>query len=82
MVASSETEEDRLSALLATGHANGLEGLRLIDRAAIRAREPHVEGVRAIEVPSTGISSRAKSLLRPMHGSQRILGTYRHAGES
>lgn len=55
VVASSETEEDRLSALLATGHANGLEGLRLIDRAAIRAREPHVEGVRAIEVPSTGI---------------------------
>jgi glycerol-3-phosphate dehydrogenase len=55
VVASSDSEESRLLALLETGRANGLEGLRLIDRAAIRAREPHVEGVQAIEVPSTGI---------------------------
>ena len=37
------------------GCANGVEGLRIIDRAAIRAREPHVEGFAALEVPSTGI---------------------------
>jgi glycerol-3-phosphate dehydrogenase len=55
VVASSHSEESQLSALLETGRANGLQGLRLIDRAAIRAREPHVEGVQAIEVPSTGI---------------------------
>lgn len=55
VVASSHSEQKPLSALLETGRANGLEGLRLIDRAAIRAREPHVEGVQAIEVPSTGI---------------------------
>src|SRR5277367_188396 len=41
VVASSRAEEKRLSALLETGHANGLQGLRLIDRAAIRTREPH-----------------------------------------
>lgn len=55
VVASSHEEEEQLSALLETGRTNGLEGLRIIDRAAIRAREPHVEGVQAIEVPSTGI---------------------------
>ncbi len=55
VVASSLGDERQLSELLETGRANGLQGLRLIDRAAIRAREPHVEGVQAIEVPSTGI---------------------------
>jgi glycerol-3-phosphate dehydrogenase len=55
VVASSHSEEKQMAALFETGRANGLEGLRLIDRAAIRAREPHVEGVQAIEVPSTGI---------------------------
>jgi glycerol-3-phosphate dehydrogenase len=55
VVASSRSEEKQMAALFETGRANGLEGLRLIDRAAIRAREPHVEGVQAIEVPSTGI---------------------------
>ena len=55
VVASSHGEEEQLSALLETGRANGLQGLRMIDRAAIRSREPHVEGVQAIEVPSTGI---------------------------
>ena len=34
-----------------------MEDLRIIDRAAIRAREPHIEGHQAIEVPSTGIVS-------------------------
>lgn len=29
--------------------------MRIVDRVAIRAREPHVEGYQAIEVPSTGI---------------------------
>src|SRR5271154_6622115 len=57
VVASSHEEQDQLSALLETGRTNGLAGLRIIDRAAIRAREPHVEGVQAIEVPSTGIVS-------------------------
>ena len=39
------------------GEANGVQGIRMIDRAAIRAREPHVEGFQAIEIPSTGILS-------------------------
>ena len=55
VVAPSESESQKLSSLIETGRANGLEGLRIVDRDAIRAREPHVEGFQAIEVPSTGI---------------------------
>lgn len=55
VVASTIAEQSELSALMANGHANGLEGLRLVDRDTIRTREPHIEGVGAIEVPSTGI---------------------------
>ena len=55
VVATSEAEVAQLLALMETGKKNGLQGLRLLERAAIRAREPHVEGWQAIEVPSTGI---------------------------
>jgi len=57
VVASSAQEEAQLTALMENGRRNGVEGLRMIDRAAIRAREPHVAGYCALEVPSTGILS-------------------------
>jgi len=57
VVASSQEEVKDLTALMGNGRANGVEGLCIIDRAAIRAREPHVEGFCALEVPSTGILS-------------------------
>jgi glycerol-3-phosphate dehydrogenase len=55
VVASSENETGELQKLVENGVKNGLQGLRIVDRAAIRAREPHIEGFQAIEVPSTGI---------------------------
>jgi glycerol-3-phosphate dehydrogenase len=55
VVAPSPAEADELAALMKTGEANGVEHMRIIDRTAIRAREPHVEGFQAIEIPSTGI---------------------------
>jgi glycerol-3-phosphate dehydrogenase len=57
VVASSAEETKELTALMENGRANGVEGLRIIDRAEIRAREPYVEGFCALEVPSTGIVS-------------------------
>jgi len=39
--------------------ANGLEGLRLLERQAMLDLEPHVGGVRALHVPSTGITDYA-----------------------
>jgi len=55
VVATSHEQEPKLTELIERGRANGVEGLRVIDAAAIRAREPHIAGTAAIEVPSTGI---------------------------
>jgi glycerol-3-phosphate dehydrogenase len=55
VIASSPAESEELAALMKTGETNGVENMRIIDRAAIRAREPGVEGFQAIDIPSTGI---------------------------
>jgi glycerol-3-phosphate dehydrogenase len=55
VVATSAAESEELLALMKNGEANGVEGMRIVDSAAIREREPHVNGYAAIEVPSTGI---------------------------
>jgi glycerol-3-phosphate dehydrogenase len=55
----------KLEALAANGRRNGVEGLELIDRVAIHAREPHVEGAAALLVPSTGIVS-AEDLVKTL----------------
>jgi glycerol-3-phosphate dehydrogenase len=55
VIATSPAESQELVALMMNGEANGVEGMRIINRAAILAREPHVNGFEAIEVPSTGI---------------------------
>jgi len=59
IVAINAEEAARLDDLLARGVANGLEGLRLLERVAMREIEPHVGGVRALHVPSTGITDYA-----------------------
>ena len=56
IVATNPEEIARLDVLFAQGEANGLEGLRLLERAAMLDIEPHVGGVRALLVPSTGIT--------------------------
>lgn len=55
VVATSPEQEPVLAELLARGEENGVEGLRMVDAAAIRAREPHIRATAAIEVPSAGI---------------------------
>ena len=57
VVAAEPHEEAELTALKKRGEENGVEGLRLIGPAEIRAREPHIRGVAALDVPSTGIVS-------------------------
>ncbi len=57
IVAASAKEAPALSALMENARKNGVEGLAIVDRAGIRAREPHVEGDHAMVVPSTGIVS-------------------------
>lgn len=54
IVATSTAELSRLDQLYARGLANGLT-IRKIDRAELRAIEPHVAGVAALHVPGAGI---------------------------
>jgi len=57
IIATTAEEADELAELKRRGEANGVEGTRLLDGAGIRLREPHVAGLAALEVPSTGILS-------------------------
>jgi L-2-hydroxyglutarate oxidase LhgO len=57
VVAKNQQEEPALLALKKKGEENGVEGLRLLDSAGIRAQEPHIRGYVALNVPSTGICS-------------------------
>ncbi len=55
VVAAEPRQERQLEQLMARGHANGVEGLRFLDRAELTAREPNVAGCAALEVSVTGI---------------------------
>ena len=65
VVAQGAKQEPALEHLAENGRVNGVEGLRLVDRAAVRSREPHVEATGALEVPSTGIIS-AEELIKTL----------------
>jgi L-2-hydroxyglutarate oxidase len=55
VVAADETEVARLRGLHERGQANGLRGLRWLDRDEVHEREPHVRAVAALSVPEEGI---------------------------
>jgi L-2-hydroxyglutarate oxidase len=60
VVAVNEAEVPRLRALHERGTANGLEGMRLLNREQMREIEPHVGGLEALAVPQEGIVDYAK----------------------
>jgi L-2-hydroxyglutarate oxidase LhgO len=55
VVASEESELERLARIFERGTANGLVGLRMLDEREIAEIEPAVRGLRAIWVPEAGI---------------------------
>ncbi len=55
VVATRAEEVPRLEQLHQRGIANGVERLRMLDRDEFREVEPHCEGLKALQVPSTGI---------------------------
>jgi L-2-hydroxyglutarate oxidase len=59
IVATQEEEIPRLEQLRLRGEANGLTGLRLIGPEELREIEPHAAGLKALLVPSTGVTDYA-----------------------
>jgi L-2-hydroxyglutarate oxidase LhgO len=57
IVAADAAEIPALERLAATGRANGVDDLEMVDAAFVRAHEPHVRAVAALSSPSTGIVS-------------------------
>jgi (S)-2-hydroxyglutarate dehydrogenase len=55
VVATTAEEVPRLEALHERGIANGVPGLRMLQPEEFREIEPHCAGLRALQVPSTGI---------------------------
>ena len=60
IVAANNDEIPRLHALLERGQANGIAGLRMLDRAQVREIEPNCGGVAWLHVPGTGITDYQK----------------------
>jgi len=60
IVATSAEEAPRLQSLLERGRANGLTGLRSLNRDELREIEPHCSGVAWLLVPGTGITDYVK----------------------
>src|ERR1700688_1686537 len=56
IVATHEDELPRLEELRRRGETNGLKGLHLVGPEQLREIEPHASGLRALVVPSTGIT--------------------------
>jgi (S)-2-hydroxyglutarate dehydrogenase len=59
IVATTPEEVARLDALHDRGVANGISGLRMLSRQAMLEVEPRAGGLRALHVPSTGITDYA-----------------------
>lgn len=91
IVATGEEELPGLEELRRRGLANGISGLRLLDRDELREIEPHCAGLRALHVPSTGITDfRAVAAkfaeLTEKQGGQirtscKVIGLARRSGE-
>lgn len=55
VVAATDAGIATLETLLHRGGHNGVEGLRMIDKAELKKIEPHIDGVAALHSPVTGI---------------------------
>jgi L-2-hydroxyglutarate oxidase len=80
IVATSEVELPRLDELHRRGTANGVPGLRMIDRDELRELEPHSAGIRGLHSPKTGIIdfrevTRAYGRQVEKHGGEIMLGS-------
>jgi L-2-hydroxyglutarate oxidase LhgO len=91
IVATRKDEFAGLEELRRRGEANGLTGIRSIDPEHLREIEPHASGLRALLVPSTGITdygvvcAKYAELIQAQGGvlltSHTVTGLRQHSGE-
>ena len=55
IVATNETQLQALENLYVRGNENGLKGIKKISKEESNCIEPHVQGIKGIVVPDTGI---------------------------
>ena len=65
IVANDDHEIRELAQLCARGEANGVRGLKIVDSAFIRQREPHVRAAAALYSPDSGVLE-AEGLVRTL----------------
>jgi L-2-hydroxyglutarate oxidase LhgO len=81
IVAESEAEVSELASLQARGLANGVEGLEMVDRAFVAAREPAIHAVAGLHSPETGIVD-AEALVKALLRASERAGAVFLAGTS
>jgi L-2-hydroxyglutarate oxidase len=91
IVATREDELKQLQNIYERGIQNGLNGLEMLNEAAIKKHEPHCAGIRGIYVPQTGIidytqvSKKYAEKIRAMKGtialSQKVISIESNANE-
>ena len=64
IVATENDELDRLENIRMRGEQNGLEGLRFLSKEELAEKEPHVNAVKALWVPQTGIIDFPQMMVR------------------
>lgn len=87
IVASTDEEVEQLATLQARGEANGVEGLRIVDEAFVREREPHVRALAALWSPNSGrveAEGLVRALLREAeaHDAFFLPGTHLEGGQA
>jgi L-2-hydroxyglutarate oxidase LhgO len=73
VVAHDAREQPELERIRACGEDNGVEGLAIVDRAFIAAREPHVNAAAALFSPNSGVVD-ADAYLRGLLGTAEAAG--------
>lgn len=80
VVATDEAEVPYLTTLFERGEANGLDNLKWLEQGELKEHEPHVNGVKGIYVPQTGIID-YKAVCKKLEEKLKEAGVEIHYGQ-